>query len=143
VTPRDYEVAMYAQAVWRLAHSSDSMELLAVACSVRNMVVPSPLSSRQPYASYSAACEDYLANFPTRGLPTLTDDEFVLPPDGLLCVIGGVYDCTIRDVTSTQDNPHGARWFARVTALPTNHWLQNVIKTAPLIGTFGSMQFFA
>lgn len=138
---RDYEIALFANAVWRLAFSSEPMELLAVACTIRNYVVPR-MGVEPTYASFSEACDDFLSNYPIRSGPKLDDPALVLPPDGLLCRINSVYDCSMQDVTSSQDNPKGARHFARVISLPSEHWLQGIIKTRELIGSFGAMQFY-
>jgi hypothetical protein len=120
------------------------MELLAVACTIRNHVVSRPGSDWLVYPNYMVACDEFMGNCPTRPAPELTEDALITPPDGLLCVINGVYDCTIRDVTSNHDHPTGAKYFARVAALKedSSDWLRIAAAARPLIGTFGSMQFY-
>ena len=143
VTPREYEVAFFAQTVWRLAHSSDENELMAVACAVRNLVIPRP-GTVPIYASFSEACEDCLRIYPTRPRPVLTDIAFV-SPNGLLAQINDVYDGTYPDVTATQNHLAGARYFSRVANLPDDDWFkQAIVNNAkhPLLGSWGSMQFY-
>ena len=146
MTPRDFEIALFASTVWQVARSSDQNELLAVACSLRNNVVPR-IGSVAPFASFAEACDAALKVYPLRPPPSLADPAFVAPPEGLLCVIESIYDCSMPDITATQDHPNGARYFARVTTLGLNDWFQLEIVNKqgqhPLIGTFGAMQFFA
>lgn len=142
MNPRDYEIAVYAQSVWQLANSSDGHEITAVACALRNNVV-ARLGQTAPYASFLEACEDSLKAYPVRPRPQLTDRAFI----ELLRWIEECYNCEMVDITASLDNPNGARYFARVTQIPEDHWfrLEILDKQAihPLIGTFGSMQFFS
>jgi hypothetical protein len=146
MTPLEYEQAVFAMTVWQVANSSDTNELFAVACAIRNHVIPR-IGSVAGYPSFSAACEDFLRVYPTRPRPDLSDPAFVGHPDGLLANIADIYNCIYPDVTSTQDHPGGARYFARVQMLQPNDWFQleivNKAAVHPLLGTWGSMQFFA
>lgn len=144
--PQDYEIAVYAQTVWRLAHSSDTNELISVALVLRNHVVPR-IGQVATYGSFEEACREFTKVYPTRDFPSLTDPAFVSQPEGLLCQITDIYTCTAKDITATHDHPNGAKYFARVANLNPNDWfsLEIVQKQGqhPLIGTFGSMQFFS
>jgi hypothetical protein len=146
MVPQDYEIAFYAQTVWRLAHSSDTNELVAVANVVRNYVVPR-LGQVAVYSSFTEACFEFMKVYPLRELPFLTDPAFVSQPEGLLCQITDIYTCAAKDITATHDHPNGARYFARVAHLDPNDWFQLEIVNKqgqhPLLGTFGSMQFFS
>ena len=138
----EYEQAVYAQAVWQLAYSSSQDELLAVACTLRNHVIPRLLGQVSSYATYLEACEDFIRVYPTRPRPSLIDPTFTW----LLSQISGIYNCELPDLTSTHDHPQGAKYFSRVVTLePTDRFYQEIIQKSgqhPLLGSFGSMQFF-
>lgn len=144
MTPREYEIAQYARAVWMLAKSGTVAELLAIACTIRNHVVPKP-GGTASYDSFSEACGAFLALFPVRQPPTLQDPAFV-SPNGLLSQIEDIYDCTAIDLTATHDQPGGARFFARVVEVEPESWFDlEIIKRSavhPLLGTWGAQQFF-
>ena len=145
LTPQDYEIAMFAQATWRLARSSDQNELIAVACVLRNHIMPR-LGQVATYRSYMECIVDFFKVYPTRELPSLTDPAFVSAPEGLLFNIAGIYNCETPDITATHDHPNGAKYFNRVSQLEPSDWfvleITNKQGQHPLIGTFGSMQFF-
>jgi hypothetical protein len=145
LTPRDYEIAFYAQSVWRLANSSDINELMAVAATIRNHVLPK-LGEVSTYKSYSEACLSFLGTHPLRAHPTADDDAFFARPYGLLSTISSIYSGQTPDITATHDHPKGAKFFARVTSLSPGDWrkieIVNRPSGHPLLGTFGSMQFF-
>ena len=145
MSPVDYECMFYAQTVWRVARSSDQNELAAVASAIRNHVIPR-IGQVVTYPSFEIACRDFLQVYPTRELPSLTDPAFVSAPEGLLYNIAGIYNCETPDITATHDHPNGAKYFNRVSQLDPSDWfvLEIVNKQGihPLIGTFGSLQFF-
>jgi hypothetical protein len=141
LSPLDFEVAFYALSTWRLARTSNQDELLAVACTIRNHVVPR-LGQVAAYKSFYEACQDFAKIYPIRALPDLTDPAFV-STDGLLYHITRVYTCEHPDVTATHDHPNGARFFANE---PDDWFRAEIIGRPdihPLIGSFGSMQFYA
>lgn len=144
LTPRDYEVAFFAQTCWRVANSSDVNELQAVACAIRNHVLPK-LGEIATYESYTEACVQFLNTHPLRDYPG-NEDAFISRPQGLLYNIGSIYSGATPDITATHDHPKGARFFARVISLPADDWrMVEIVKRPsghPLLGTFGSMQFF-
>ena len=141
----EYEIAFYAQTCYRLANSSDTNELIAIAATIRNWVVPK-MGRPAEYESYSDACLVFLENYPLRGYPTADDPAFISRPEGLLCNISQIYSCEYPDITATQDHPNGARFFARVSGLSDTDWRKIEIANRPtghcLLGTFGSQQFF-
>jgi hypothetical protein len=141
VNPLEYEVAFYAQTVWQLARSSNQDELLAVACVIRNHVVPR-LGQVAAYPSFYEACQDFLAVYPShRPIPSLSEPAFVAP-GGLLFNISAIYDCSYEDVTATHDHPNGAKYFAN----EPDDWFKAEIAGRPdihpLIGQYGSMYFY-
>jgi hypothetical protein len=145
MNPREYEIAFFAQTVWRVARSSDQNELVACACAIRNYVVPR-IGQVATYTSFSEACDAFLLVYPTRPRPSMDDPAFVSQPNGLLANIEEIYSCSYADVTATHDHPGGARYFSRVTTLDPNDWFQleivNKQAIHPLLGTWGSLQFF-
>jgi hypothetical protein len=145
MSPLEYEIAFYAQTVWRLANSSDTNENLAVACAIRNHVIPK-MGMASTYESYTEACLAFLQTHPLRNYPTKDDESFISRPEGLLFNIARIHSCEYPDITSTHDHPAGARYFARVTSLQDGDWRKTEIVGRPsahcLLGTFGSMQFF-
>lgn len=140
MSPLEYEIAFYAASTWRLARTSDSMELLAVASVLRNHVMPR-LGQISRYKSFYECCQDFLTVYPCRALPSLSDPAFV-SKEGLLFNINKVYNCELPDVTSTHDHPAGALYFAN----EPDEWFRTEIiarpDVHPLIGNFGSMQFY-
>jgi hypothetical protein len=141
MNPLLYEQAFFAQSVWVLARTSDDMELLAVASTIRNHVIVRGLGKIPTYRTFSEACDDFLANYPQRPRPKLDDPAFVAP-GGLLFQIESIYDCSYQDVTATVDHPEGAKYFAN----QPDDWFKAEIAGRPdihpLIGTFGSMMFY-
>ena len=141
MTPQNYEVAMFANAVWRLAKSNDLNELAAIACVLRNHVIVRP-GQMATYPTYLKACEDFLKALAgwTRPGPDMTEDGLVSHPDGLLAIIDSVYDCSYPDLTATTTTP-GARYFCQAAQAPD--WMKPILTTHHLCGTFGSQQFWA
>lgn len=151
----EYEKAVLVATSWQVAKSADINELLAVACTIRNWVIPKhtfpgypirvPMREKLYYQSYSEACEEFLSIYFIRGLPRANEPAIVDPDEGLLAKIDSIYDCTLPDMTSSSANPLGARYFNRGTD-PTLWVYTNIVQDQsrhPLIGTFGSMQFYA
>ena len=145
MTPYQYELAFFAATVWRVSYSSDTNETLAVACAIRNHVIPR-MGKASSYRSFTDACEAFLKAYPLRDFPKLSDPAFVSSSDGVLSFIDKVYDCSTPDFTSTMTNPDGAKYFARVVSLPADDWRKREVVDRPdihpLLGTFGAMQFF-
>jgi hypothetical protein len=139
MTPQDYEKAFMVMAVWQLAKSNDLNELAAIACTLRNHVVPRP-GQMQTYKTYLHACEDFMKAYPVRPRPTLLEDAMTSYPDGLLAIIDKIYDCSYPDLTATQTTP-GARYFCQASQPP--EWIKPILSTHHLCGTFGSQQFWA
>ena len=140
MTPQQYECALLARVSFQLSLSNSVEEMLAVACTLRNWVIPK-LGQVATYKSYPEACADFLRTYPTRDEPNLTEDAFIAP-SGLLAQIEKIYDCTFFDITATQTTP-GARDFARAAAVTESDWRWQIIHSRPVLGTFGSQQFFA
>jgi hypothetical protein len=151
----DYEKALLVAASWQLACNNDVNELLAIACTIRNWVVPRYGVPRFPdvrfgklyYPSYSEAVESFLQLYPIRSLPAANEPALIDPDEGLLVMIEGVYDCTLNDVTGSKAFPGGARYFARSNRQHSDDWFGKEIlahqqDTHPLIGNFGSQQFY-
>ena len=150
----DYEKALLVAASWRLAMNNDVNELLAIACVVRNWVVPRYGAQRLPmealgrvyYSSYSAAIEAFLSLYPVRVLPPITEAALVDPDEGMLLKVDGVYDCTLNDVTSSRAFPGGARYFGRIGFIASDNWFAREVLAKqdvhPLIGNFGSQSFY-
>jgi hypothetical protein len=143
VTPQDYEKAVFATAVWRLARSNDPNELAAIACTLRNHIFPRP-GQLQTYKSFWDAATDCLKIYPVRPEPILSESALVSYPDGLLAIVDDVYSCRYPDLTATSTTP-GARYFGRASEIiqDPNHWMQVVVTQHQLLGTFGSQQFWA
>jgi len=139
VTPQNYEIAMLARAVWMLAKSNDLNELAAIACVLRNHIVPRP-GQMQTYPTYLKACEDFMKACPVRPGPEMTEDALTSHPDGLLAIIDAVYDCSYPDLTATQTTP-GARYFCQAAQAPD--WMKPILASHHLCGTFGAQQFWA
>lgn len=144
MTAADYEKALIVQATFRLAKSDDVNELLAIACVIRNLVVPR-LGQVPEYPSYTAAIEEMLNAYELRPFPRHDNPALVDPDDGLLVKVDGVYDNSMPDFTSSRSHPGGARFFC--SARRPAAWFQSSILDRPdvhaLIGSFGSQQFYA
>jgi hypothetical protein len=151
----DYEKALLVAASWQLALNNDVNELLAIACCIRNWVVPrygvprlpDPRLGKLYYSSYSEAIESFLQLYPYRSLPAINEPGLIDPDEGLLVKIEQVYDCTLNDVTSSRAFAGGARYFARAGRHSSDDWFGKEIlahqqDAHPLIGTFGSQQFY-
>jgi hypothetical protein len=140
VTPQTYEAAVLATTSWRLALSTSVDELAAIACTIRNHVIPRP-GQIATYKSFPDACEDFLKAYPIREAPKTTEDALVAPTVGLLAIIDSIYECSYPDITATQTTP-GARYFARTAFLDTADWRWPLVQSRPVLGTFGAQQFF-
>lgn len=133
-----------AQTTWQLSKSDTLNELIAIACVLRNHVIPR-IGQVATYSSYMEACRDFLEAFPSRKPPTLEEPVFIAP-DGFLSVVDGIYDASSPDITATHDHPNGACFFCRPTQVEPGSWvdLEIIKKPAhhPLLGTWGSQQFY-
>jgi hypothetical protein len=143
MTPQDYEKAMFVRAVWMLARSNDPNELAAIACTLRNHIFPRP-GQIQTYKSFSEAAEDALRVYPVREAPAMYESALVSYPDGLLAIVDDIYTCRYPDLTATSTTP-GARYFGRASEIiqDPNHWMYDIVTSHQLIGTYGSLQFWA
>lgn len=139
MSPQIFESAFLAQVSYRLALSDSVDEMVAIASTIRNWVVPKPGKIAQ-YKSFSAACKDFLRTYPARDFPDLTENA-LLAPTGLLSKIEAVYDCSLPDITATQTTP-GALYFARSASLDPSDWRTQIVATHRLLGTFGAVQFY-
>jgi hypothetical protein len=140
LNPLEFEQAFYAATIWQISRTSNMDEMMSVACVIRNHVVPR-LGQVANYKSFYEACQDFLANYPKRALPSLSDPAFV-SMDGLLFQIGRIYDCSHEDITATHDHPNGARYFSNA---PEDWFRAEIIdkpEIHPLIGTWGACQFY-
>lgn len=144
MTSADYEKGLLVSATFRLAKSDDVNELLAIACVIRNLVVPR-LGLAPEYASYTDAIGEMLNAYELRPLPRHDNPALVDPEDGLLVKIDSVYDNSLPDITSSCAHVGGARFFG--TARRPAAWFQAAIidrpAEHPLIGTWGAQQFHA
>lgn len=141
---------MVVMASWRLALNNDVNELIAIACTIRNWVVPrfgaatEPMIEKAYHPSYSSAVAEFLQVYPAREFPQINEGALVDPVEGMLLKIDEIYDCRLIDITSSRAFPAGARYFGRA-ANPTE-WFKRVVldrqNIHKLIGTFGSQQFF-
>jgi len=153
----DYEKGLLVQACWRLARNNDVNELLAIGCTIRNWIVTRMFSANGYrvawpgtlgtvyFPNYATAVAMFLEHYPARSAPGVIEPAIVDPTEGLLAQIDSVYDCSLPDLTSTRGFPGGARYFGRVTSVP--EWFKAEILARqdahPLIGSFGSQQFYA
>ena len=139
MTPQQFEAAFLAQTAFRLALSDNVDELIAVASVIRNWVIPKPGRIAQ-YHSYPQACIDFLKTYPVRDFPNMTEDCLV-SPNGLLSVIDSIWDCAYPDLTATQTTP-GAMYFGRSAAIDESDWRFGLIRSRPVLATFGAQQFW-
>lgn len=146
MTQADYEKALLVMVSWQLACSHDVNELLAIACVIRNWVVPR-LGEAPVYRTYSEACAYFLLAYQPRQMPEGNEPSLIDPDEGLMAKVDAVYDNSQLDVTSSQQHPRGARYFARVVSLQLPEWFKATVLDQqgkhPLIGTWGSQQFYA
>ena len=142
----EFEKALLVEAAWRLAKSNDVNELQAIACVLRNWVVPRLGQEGQFYRSYPEAIRVHYQTYDLRDVPGASEPALIDPVDGLLAHIDGVYSGRTPDITSSHAYPNGARYFGRAGSSPSGSWFtENVLNRQgehPLIGTFGSQQFF-
>lgn len=143
MTPADYEKALLANAAYRLAHQDDINESIAIACVIRNHVRPRLGVSQ--YKSYTQAIDDFFGIYPVRPNPEI-NSPVLNGKAGILSAIDSIYDCSYVDITASRNNPTGAKYFARVRSLSQDDWrfIEVVSRPQlhPLIGTFGSQQFY-
>lgn len=144
MTPENYEIALLANISWRLAKSSDTNELIAIACTLRNHAIPRMGMGRG--RTYTEVIEDFISTYPLRENPTINELSFS-GPNGLLSVIDDIYNCKYIDITASKSQPGGAKYFARAATLTSDDWrYEEVIQRPglhPIIGTFGAQQFYA
>lgn len=144
----EYEKALLVAAAFQLAKSDDVNELLAITCVIRNWVVPR-MGEKQIYRSYTEAIAGFLTAYaPLRSIPAIDNPALIDPEVGLLHRIDDVYNNTAVDVTSSHNNPRGARYFTRAAhSLIANNWIVAEVllhpELHPLIGTWGAQQFYA
>ena len=144
----EYEKGLLVQAVWRLARSSDTNELLAVGCALRNWIIRrGPLSPGQKYFSnYTEAIAEFMETYPLRSLPKINEPALIDPREGLLARIDGIYDCSAVDLASSHVNTQGARYFGAAREIGSGSKFDREVLSNqgahPLIGTFGSLQFY-
>ena len=151
MTQSDYEKALLVAASWRLAKNNDVNEILAIACVIRNWVVPRfqarvfPMNGQAYFKSYSEAVDNFFSLYPLRAFPTINEAALIDPDEGILVKVDSVYDCTMVDMTSSRANPFGARYFGRANN-PSAWFRSEVLERQdihPLIGQFGSQAFHA
>lgn len=140
MTPQTFEAAVLAQTAWRLAISNSVDELIAIASTIRNHVIPRP-GKVATYKSFPEACAEFLIAYPVREAPQVNEMALIAPM-GLLSVIEKIYSCEYADITATQTTP-GATMFARTATLEEKDWRYFQVRSKQLCGTFGSQQFFA
>jgi hypothetical protein len=140
MTPPEFEMVMLAQTSYRLAMSDSLDELICIALTIRNWVVPRP-GSLIPCKSYPVACREFLASYPVRDLP-YGDEDVLTAPGALLSLIDSIYNCSHPDITATQTTP-GALYFGRASSLLPGDWRYQISRTRQLLGTFGTQQFWA
>lgn len=132
-------------ASFRLAQSNDVNELLAIACVIRNWVVGRFGQGAETYRTYSEAINNFLTAYSTRQLPDSFVPALIDPSEGMLSRIDAIYNNTLADVTSSASQPGGARYFGN--ARNPDAWFKQEILARqdihPLLGTWGSQQFYA
>lgn len=143
----EFEKALLAEACWRLSKSNDTNELLAIGCTLRNWVVPHMGQVGHFYKSYLECIETFYDNYPKRRLPPTSNDPALIDLDsGLLWKIDEIYDNKYPDLTSSDNNLFGARYFGRpATSAPDSWFTLSVLNNQgahPLIGSFGGSSFY-
>lgn len=137
MTQVDLDKGLIVIGAWRLAASSDPMELLAVACVLRNGVIRPFVSPARPhFRSYGDCVDYYLRQFVTRPHPSGNEPQLIDPSDGLLAKIDAVYSNAQPDITASLTAPLGASAFANPRTMP------EFAQGRRLIGQFGSMAFY-
>lgn len=137
MTSSQYEQALLALSAWRAAKSTNIDEILAVACVIRNHVLKFG-------RTYSKVCEGLIIN---QGYPDIRHPELIKPNGGLLSQVEAIYKNDLPDLTSNHNHPDGALYFARVVEHQGtgDDFEERIIKqylAHPLIGTWGTQQFF-
>lgn len=143
----DLERGMLVIAAWQLSVSNDPFEMLAILCTIRNWVVPHPNQIAHFYKSYPEAVRSFYEHYPLRPYPDVTTlPVFTDPSEGILYKVDEVYSGKYPDVTGSDNNPFGARYFGRATNPSPDSWFFKTVLSQqgahPLIGNFGSQSFF-
>ena len=142
----EFEKGLLVLTAWRTSSGNGVNELFAIACTLRNWVVPRPGQAVPDYKSYTEAVLHFWENYPLRGFPKVNEPTLIDPNEGLFVCIDQVYNNTVPDITSSQAFPNGARHFGRARlAIPGSWFYDNILSRQhehPLIGTFGSQQFY-
>jgi hypothetical protein len=137
MTAKQYERALLALRSWQAAKSDNIDEIIAIACVFRNQVL-------HYGKSYTQILEKAEIN---QGWPDIRHPALINPNTGLLAQIDAIYDNTAPDVTSNHLHKEGALYFGRVVEHQGKgtDFEENILKHQdehPLIGTWGSQQFF-
>ncbi len=135
----EYEKGALVGACWRLSRTGDVNELLAIACTIRNWVVPRP-GKTAVFKCYGDAVNYFLSTYPVRDLPTGNEPSLVDLNEGLLTHIDKVYDNTMPDITSSREFSGGAHSFGPSGAPPAS--VHNPAAEGELIGMFGGQKFY-
>ena len=143
----DGEKGLLVFAAWQLAISNDPWEMLAIMCTIRNWIVPHHGQIAHFFKSYPEAITYFYKNYPIRDLPVSTSLPcFTDQSEGIFYKVDEVYGGKYPDITGSDNNPYGARYFGRATNPSPDSWFyKNVISQQgahPLIGNFGSQSFF-
>jgi hypothetical protein len=137
MTPKMYECGLLALSAWRASKSDNIDEILAIASVLRNRVIAYN-------KTYSQVCEAAIVN---RSWPDIRHPALIHPASGILAAVDGIYDNSVPDYTSNHLHKNGALHFARVVEHQGtgDDFEERIIKqyeAHPLIGTFGTQQFF-
>lgn len=143
----DIEKGLLVISAWRLAVSTDPWEMLAIMCTIRNWIVPHQGQIAHFFKSYTEAVQHFYDNYPLRPLPITTNlPVFTDLSEGIQYKVDEVYSGKYPDITGSDNNPFGARYFGRATnPSPESFFFRNVISQQgahPLIGHFGSQAFY-
>jgi hypothetical protein len=137
MTPAQFDQALLVLRSWQAAKSDNIDELLAVMCTLRNRVLA--------YGkTYIQVCEAAEIN---RLYPDIRHPHLIHPTNGILAAVEGIYKNETPDLTSNHLHKNGALYFARVVEHQGtgDDFEERIIKqyeAHPLIGTFGTQQFF-
>jgi hypothetical protein len=134
---REYEMALLALTAVRAAKSDSIDEWVAIACVIRNQVL-------RFGKTYSQVCERFVVN---RDWPDIRHPALIHPSTGLLAQVDAIYKNEAPDITSNHLHKEGALYFARVVEHQGKgtDFEEQILKHQdehPLIGTFGTQQFF-
>lgn len=137
MTPAHYEQALLALGAWQASKSDNIDEIMAIACVIRNRVIAYN-------KTYSGVVEALVKNRP---YPDIRHPHLIHPTNGLLAAVEGIYRNESPDLTSNHLHKNGALYFGRVVDHQGtgDDFEERVIKqyeAHPLIGTWGTQQFF-